>query len=137
MTSFADTPAHRPNPLIRAEEWLDRRGRAGWIAAMVLGFVFVWPVGLAVLAYMLWANKFSLSGKGCGMRRRASFRQQTTGNAAFDAYRAETIRRLEDEQAAFEGFLKRLREARDKAEFDQFMDEQGRAKQSSDDKDAA
>ncbi|SFG16325.1 Protein of unknown function [Palleronia marisminoris] len=136
MTSFADTPVQRQNPLIRVEGWLDRRGRAGWIAAMVLGFVFVWPAGLALLAYMLWANKFSLSGKGCGMSRRMSFRQQTTGNAAFDAYRAETIRRLEEEQAAFEGFLKRLREARDKAEFDQFMAEQGKSK-SDEDKDAA
>lgn len=46
-----------------------------------------------------------------------------SGNSAFDAYKAETLRRLEDEQHNFEEFLKRLREAKDKAEFDQFMED--------------
>jgi hypothetical protein len=31
------------------------------------------------------------------------------------------LRRLEDEQTAFEAFLQRLREAKDKSEFDAFM----------------
>lgn len=44
-----------------------------------------------------------------------------SGNAAFDDYREETLRRLEDEQRDFQGFLERLRKAKDKAEFDQFM----------------
>ena len=44
-----------------------------------------------------------------------------TGNAAFDAYRSETLKRLEDEHREFLDFLQKLREARDKAEFDQFM----------------
>ena len=44
-----------------------------------------------------------------------------TGNSAFDGYRNETLRRLEEEQTAFQGFLDRLRQAKDKAEFDQFM----------------
>lgn len=44
-----------------------------------------------------------------------------TGNAAFDAYRAETLKRLEEEHREFLDFLQKLREARDKAEFDQFM----------------
>ena len=47
----------------------------------------------------------------------------SSGNAAFDAYKAETLRRLEDEQTNFEAFLARLRDAKDKAEFDQFMDD--------------
>jgi hypothetical protein len=46
---------------------------------------------------------------------------QTRGNRAFDEYRAETLRRLEDEQREFEKFLDRLRMARDKAEFNRFM----------------
>ena len=45
------------------------------------------------------------------------------GNAAFDDYRAETLRRLEEEQKEFVAYLERLRRARDKAEFDQFMAE--------------
>ena len=46
-----------------------------------------------------------------------------SGNHAFDEYRAETLRRLEDEQREFLEFLERLRHAKDKAEFDQFMAE--------------
>lgn len=46
-----------------------------------------------------------------------------SGNRAFDEYRAETLRRLEDEQREFMAFLERLRHAKDKAEFDQFMAE--------------
>ena len=49
--------------------------------------------------------------------------QPTSGNHAFDEYRAETLRRLEDEQKEFSAFLERLRFAKDKAEFDQFMNE--------------
>ena len=45
----------------------------------------------------------------------------TSGNRAFDEYRAETLRRLEDEQREFQDFLEQLRRAKDKAEFDQFM----------------
>ena len=44
-----------------------------------------------------------------------------SGNRAFDDYRAETLKRLEDEQREFKDFLARLRVARDRAEFDQFM----------------
>jgi hypothetical protein len=52
----------------------------------------------------------------------------SSGNRAFDEYRAETLRRLEDEQREFQEFLVRLREAKDKAEFDQFMsDRKGRS----------
>ena len=49
------------------------------------------------------------------------FGPATSGNHAFDEYRAETLRRLEDEQSEFSSFLERLRFAKDKAEFDQFM----------------
>lgn len=65
------------------------------------------------------------SGK-CGAHSRATRHARamgTTGNAAFDSYKTEMLRRLEDEQASFEEFLQRLREAKDKSEFDQFMGE--------------
>jgi hypothetical protein len=45
----------------------------------------------------------------------------SSGNSAFDEYRAETLRRLEEEQKEFKDFLDRLRHAKDKTEFDQFM----------------
>ena len=44
-----------------------------------------------------------------------------SGNRAFDEYRSETLKRLEDEQSEFFSFLERLRKAKDQAEFDQFM----------------
>jgi hypothetical protein len=47
----------------------------------------------------------------------------SSGNRAFDEYREETLRRLEAEQREFRAFLDRLRMAKDKAEFDQFMAE--------------
>jgi hypothetical protein len=54
---------------------------------------------------------------GTGWPRRSS------GNNAFDEYRAGTLRRLEDEKKEFQVFLDRLRAAKDRAEFDQFMSE--------------
>ena len=110
----------------RIEAWLDARGKGAWIAAMVLGFILFWPVGLAILAYMIWSKRMF---SGCSSRRRAN-RDMTTpapsGNAAFDAYRADTLRRLEEEQEAFAGFMERLRAARDRAEFEQFMADRSR-----------
>jgi hypothetical protein len=46
-----------------------------------------------------------------------------SGNRAFDEYREETLRRLEQEQREFVEFLDRLRQAKDKREFDEFMAE--------------
>lgn len=61
-------------------------------------------------------------------------RFKSSGNSAFDSYKAETLRRLEDEQEAFEKFLQRLREAKDKTEFDEFMEDRARkAKSAKDD----
>lgn len=112
----------------RSEAWLDARGKGAWIAAMVLGFIFVWPVGLALLAYMIWSKRM-FSGN-CATRRNYSHTKSavrsamtSSGNAAFDAYKADTLKRLEEEQSNFEDFLKRLRDAKDKAEFDDFMND--------------
>jgi hypothetical protein len=54
-------------------------------------------------------------------------RPQPTGNASFDAYRDQTLRRLEAERAQFEGFLERLRRARDAEELDRFLEERAGA----------
>jgi hypothetical protein len=117
----------RPGFFARAEAWLDARGKGAWIAAMVLGFIFIWPVGLALLAYMIWSKR--MFNSSCKSMSRATHRhmRQSSGNAAFDAYKSETLRRLEDEQDNFEAFLKRLRDAKDKAEFDQFMSDRAAA----------
>jgi len=109
---------------------LDELGKPAWIALMILGFVVWWPIGLATLAFIIGSGRM-----GCGYRHagrwhqmdgRAGFGgwwkdQRSSGNRAFDDYRAETLRRLEEEQREFRDFLERLRAAKDKAEFDQFM----------------
>ena len=113
----------------RTEAWLDEKGKGAWIAAMVLGFIFFWPVGLALLFYMIWSKRM-FSKSSCVSRRsgaHAFSALRPTGNSAFDSYKADTLRRLEEEQGKFEEFLERLREAKDKSEFDQFMDDRARA----------
>ncbi len=127
---------------------LDELGTAAWVALMILGFVFWWPVGLALLAFIIGSGRMGCCGSG-GMTRwqnKMERMQQkmdwmrsrmeggrtdwwgtprSSGNRAFDEYRAETLRRLEEEQREFKDFLQRLRMAKDKAEFDQFMAERG------------
>lgn len=116
-------PQSRGNgPLGRVRDWLDERGKPAWIVAMILGFVAFWPLGLAILGYMIWSKRM-FTGKSC--RQSARYYAAPTGNVAFDAYREETLKRLEDEHREFLEFLAKLREAKDKAEFDQFMNQRG------------
>ena len=131
MTTTTDFPAAR-TWFGRAEDWLDAKGKGAWIAAMVAGFIVFWPIGLALLGYMIWSKRM-FSKSSCAHRNHRTLRHAgmtgglaSSGNTAFDAYRVETIRRLEEEQDAFEAFLRRLREAKDKSEFDAFMDDRAR-----------
>ena len=129
---------------------LDEFGKPAWIALIVLGFWAWWPLGLAVLAFTLWSGRMGCGfhgGYGYGgygrwqhkmerMQRKMDWMRERmadghtpwggpspSGNRAFDEYRMETLRRLEDEQREFRDFLQRLRFAKDKTEFDQFMAE--------------
>ena len=112
---------------------LDDYGKPAWIAVMVLGFIVFWPIGLAILAYLIWSGRMGCWGRGGpgrwykngNERSRAGGKSASSGNHAFDEYREETLRRLEDEQKEFFEFLERLRQAKDKSEFDQFMAERG------------
>lgn len=115
-------------------ERLDTLGRPAWIALLVVSFIVFWPLGLALLAYLHWSGRMGcgkFSGRwGAegwhnrgGMARGRWHHTRSSGNVAFDEYREETLRRLEDEQREFRDFLDRLRHAKDKAEFDQFMAE--------------
>lgn len=123
---------------------LDDFGKPAWIAVMVLGFVVFWPIGLAILAYMIWSGRMGCSSKWGRWHRngesgesrsdtwfRGRRRPPSSGNVAFDEYREETLRRLEEEQKDFHEFLDHLRRAKDKAEFDQYMAERGRKRPSS------
>lgn len=117
------------------------------IALMVLGFIIFWPIGLAVLGYILWGEKFGGSAekaqaywnKGCGYMRsnKKNFggfdrNFSTSGNAAFDDYRSEQLKRLDEERArldaevdAFHEYMANLRKAKDREEFDRFMGDRG------------
>lgn len=116
------------------------------IAVMVIGFMIAWPLGLLVLAYILWGDRFGwgdrLRSFGAGLRD--GFVRSTgragpngfgfaTGNTAFDAYRAQELarleaerRRLEEERRDFEAYMRDLRRARDQDEFDRFRAERAR-----------
>ena len=112
-------------------EKLDEIGKPAWIGLMIVGFIIFWPVGLGILAYLIWSGRMGCSrhagpGRWFNMESRGrnrSRRRNASGNMAFDEYREETLRRLEEEQSEFLAFLERLRQAKDKAEFDQFMSE--------------
>ncbi|MBV8791770.1 MAG: DUF2852 domain-containing protein [Pseudolabrys sp.] len=128
---------------------LDMLGKPAWIALMIAGFVVWWPLGLATLAFLIgsgrmgcghhyghWEHKMErLQRKMDWVRSRMGGNPESpwggnpwrhgpsSGNRAFDEYRAETLKRLEEEQREFREFLDRLRFAKDKTEFDQFMAE--------------
>jgi len=107
----------------------------GLVIATILGFLFWWPVGLAFLFFTLrstkmgcWNHQDRWQNKMERMRNRmergfgfGGFGPASSGKRALDEYRMGTLRRLEDEQTAFRDFLDRLRQAKDKEEFDQFM----------------
>lgn len=98
------------------------------IGLMILGFMLFWPLGLAMLAYMIWGDRmrrfadgvrdgferhgpawagaFGTSGHGQGSSgptgydwaRHGSAGQGSSGNGAFDAYRKAELERLEAER---------------------------------------
>ncbi len=98
------------------------------VAAVVLGFAVWWPIGLATIGYILWGGSIDdvvndTVNSVKGMARRPTTTGGSSGNAAFDAYRAETLQRLEEEQIAFNEYVEKLRQARDREEFERFMAE--------------
>jgi hypothetical protein len=129
------------------------------IALMVLGFVVWWPLGLAMLAYILWGEMFGGSpekaeafvhrsrawcrDQGFNHHRRHGGFRQSSGNAAFDDYRATQLKRLDEERKrldeeiqAFHEYMRNLRMARDREEFDRFMRERNTGRGFGDDRPA-
>jgi len=123
------------------------------VGLMVLGFVVAWPLGLAMLAYMIWGDRLRafFDGVRDGYERTrfaADLRRGfagpsgfgSTGNAAFDAHRAAELerleaerRRLEEERREFEAYMTHLRRARDQEEFDRFKAERASRRRRDDD----
>jgi hypothetical protein len=127
------------------------------VLLMVLGFMLFWPLGLAMLAYMLFGDRlpefragsvrFGYAGPAAARPPRSygfancfgTSARAGSGNAAFDEYRRRELdrleaerRRLEEERAEFEAYLHNLRRARDQEEFDRYMAERRRNQGGSD-----
>jgi hypothetical protein len=111
------------------------------IALMVLGFVVFWPLGLAMLAYILFGDRLRdfkrtanerADGFFANCRRggRRYSRFDATGNVAFDDWRKAELDRIEEERRKldqmrdeFDAYVRELRRAKDQEEFDRFMRE--------------
>ena len=127
--------------------WLWRPLGLAFLALFFFGHWMLWPLGFLALAFIIgsgrmgcwnhhgmnrWENKMQrMQDKMDRVRTRMDGMRggdwwggpPSSGNRAFDDYRAETLKRLEEEQREFRNFLDRLRFAKDKTEFDQFMAE--------------
>lgn len=119
------------------------------IALMVIGFMVFWPLGLAMLAYIIWGDRLdgfkrdvnrATDGVFAGCRRGANKAHRwghgssRTGNVAFDDWRdkelerlAEERRKLDDALAEFDEYARELRRAKDQEEFDRFMANRNRS----------
>jgi hypothetical protein len=107
---------------------------------MIVGFMIFWPLGLAMLAYILWGDRLdefksevnrATDRMGCAFGRGRHHRHghpARTGNVAFDDWREAELTRIEEERrkldearAEFDEYLRELRRAKDQEEFDAFM----------------
>ena len=111
------------------------------IVLMIVGFAVFWPLGLAMLAWIIWGDEIgartqelksqfrSFSSRAPSYRSGpASAWNGRTGNLAFDDYREREMKRLDEERrkldgmrAEFETFVTELRRVKDQEEFDRFM----------------
>jgi hypothetical protein len=131
---FASGRACRTGPFPR---------RSFEIGAIVVGFIYWWPVGLALLAwkfagYPAFAEMRDTARRGVGgwdnfrpasrFARAFEAANRGSGNLAFDEYRRSELdrleaqrRALEEESRAFAAFVEELKRAKDREQFDAFM----------------
>ncbi|KQO68833.1 hypothetical protein ASG51_04845 [Methylobacterium sp. Leaf465] len=113
------------------------------IGAIVVAFVYWWPLAAAYIAWKvagypalselrgLAGRGFSWNASATRSRFAAAFESAnggSTGNLAFDAYRRSEIERLDaqrralqEESRAFAEFVEELKRAKDREQFDAFM----------------
>lgn len=103
------------------------------IPVTIVALNVFWPAGVVIAIILAWRGGFAPTGRPSPAPRdmedaiknlmpTAADTARSSGNASFDAYRHDMIERLEVEQQNFEGFLSRLRDAKDQSEFDAFLD---------------
>lgn len=143
MTSYSN--AGGPADAFGRARWQGGCGSARWkpleIAAIVVGFVFWWPVGAALLGLKIAQRRGykvddalnAVRGTFGGMGRAAApqwrpFASSSTGNAAFDDWRNAELAKLDEERRKldaarreFADHLSNLQKARDREEFEGFM----------------
>lgn len=105
------------------------------IALMILGFMVFWPLGLAMLAYIIFGDRLDVfkrdinkAADGIAANFKPSRHSARTGNVAFDDWREgeldrlhEERRKLDEMRQEFDDYMRELRRAKDQTEFDQFM----------------
>ncbi|PPQ29191.1 hypothetical protein CCR94_15920 [Rhodoblastus sphagnicola] len=115
------------------------------VVAMILGFIWFFPIGLAILFWKIWQSKSRYQGDFgqfaqekwgefeqraglSGMARGFAEWPKSSGNAAFDDWRKAELERLAEErrkifeaEKAFEDYLDGLRRAKDREDFEKFM----------------
>lgn len=123
------------------------------IGLMVLGFVVFWPLGLAMLAYIIWGDRLDGFKRdvnkatdemfaGCRRAKRNHHHYARTGNVAFDEWRDAELKRLDEERRKldeareeFDDYVRELRRAKDQDEFDRFMSKRKTSRDRSEDND--
>ncbi|MFE1600551.1 DUF2852 domain-containing protein [Methylobacterium sp. ID0610] len=105
------------------------------IGAIVIGFIYAWPLAAAYVVWKLMGypafdelKSFAERSFRGGFGHAAGAFRQDTGNWAFEEYRRRELerleeerRRLEEESRAFTDFVEELKRARDRDQFDAFM----------------
>lgn len=106
------------------------------IAMMIFGFIIAWPLGLAVIAYIIWGDRLDAfkadvsraTDKASAAFSKTGFASGRSGNAAFDDWRETELQRLHEERlrldgmrAEFDDYARELRRAKDQKEFEAFM----------------
>ncbi|MEO0329294.1 MAG: DUF2852 domain-containing protein [Pseudomonadota bacterium] len=107
------------------------------IGLMILGFMIFWPLGLAMLAYILWGDRLdglkrelnnATDGLNKSFKRSGRTKYHRSGNVAFDEWREEELARIDEERRKlheafdeFETYQRDLRRAKDHEEFEAFM----------------
>ena len=150
--SYQSRPTRQDDGSIGRGYWHGEPWKPVEILAMVLGFFVYWPIGFAVLGWKFWQKKSGYPGDiisfgrekwgnwanwtrgsdrwGFSVKTASGFGMGSTGNRAFDEWRATELARLEEErqklvaaEREFAEFMENLRHARDREEFERFMDE--------------
>src|SRR3981189_3521090 len=141
--TFTSLTLTRERPMTGLMERLDDIPRPAWIALVVVSFIVFWPIGLALLIYLKWSGRMFCSRYGRyghwagpagrserreareewrAWKRRARWGGGGSGNVAFDEYREETLRKLDEEQRGLTESHPRCPAGQDRSEFDQFTE---------------